>query len=74
MTHKWILDVLTDLKEFAQDNDLPVLAGQLEDTTVIALAEMTSTSQPSLRPQREYVNGKLVRPLFTNLGGRAGSC
>ena len=42
MRSDWILDVLTDLKTFATANDLPVLAEQLDDTAIVALAEIAS--------------------------------
>lgn len=42
MRSDWILDVLTDLKTFATANDLPVLAEQLDDTAIIALAEIAA--------------------------------
>lgn len=42
MTNDWILDVLADLRTFAQDNNLPSLAASLEDTSLIAAAEITS--------------------------------
>lgn len=38
----WILDVLADLKAFASANGLGALAEQLDDTTLIAAAEITS--------------------------------
>ncbi len=38
----WILDVLADLKSFALANDLGALAEQLQDTTLIAAAEIAS--------------------------------
>jgi len=44
MGHKWIIDVLADLKSFAQANDLTLLADQLEQTATVASAEITSTS------------------------------
>jgi len=40
MRSDWILDVLSDLKNFAQANDLLVLAEQLDDATIVALAEI----------------------------------
>jgi hypothetical protein len=43
--NKWILDVLTDLKAFALANDLGVLAGQLDDTTLIAATEIASQAE-----------------------------
>ena len=42
MRSDWILDVLTDLKTFAAANDLPVLAEQLDDTAIVALAEIAA--------------------------------
>jgi len=40
MHNDWILDVLADLKAFAVANDLGGLAEQLDDTTLIAAAEI----------------------------------
>lgn len=42
MQHDWILDVLADLRTFAKANSLEALAEQLEDTTLIAAAEIAS--------------------------------
>lgn len=42
MRSDWILDVLTDLKTFANANELPVLAEQLDDTAIVALAEIAA--------------------------------
>jgi len=44
MGHRWIIDVLADLKSFAQANDMVLLADQLEQTTTVAAAEITSNS------------------------------
>lgn len=38
----WILDVLTDLKSYAQKNGLTVLAEQLDDTRLVAAAEIAT--------------------------------
>jgi hypothetical protein len=40
MTHDWILDVLRDLRSFARHNDMHRLAEQLDDTALVAMAEM----------------------------------
>lgn len=40
MTDKWIIDVLSDLRTFAQQNDLPALAEHLDDAKVIAASEI----------------------------------
>ncbi len=44
MKYDWILDVLSDLKTFAQSNDLKVLADQLEETRQVAAIEIVSVS------------------------------
>ena len=46
----WILDVLVDLKSFAAANDLAVLAEQLDDTLLVAAAEIAA--QSGERPKR----------------------
>jgi hypothetical protein len=40
----WILDVLADLKNFAAANGMVALAEQLDDTKIVAAAELSSTS------------------------------
>ncbi|WP_162617632.1 hypothetical protein [Yoonia maritima] len=40
MGHDWIIDVLADLKRFANTHDLPMLEAQLENTTLVASAEI----------------------------------
>lgn len=42
MKNDWILDVLADLRTFAHENELPSLAASIEDTSLIAAAEITS--------------------------------
>lgn len=42
MKSEWILDVLTDLKTFARANGMPALAEQLDDTTIVAMAEIAA--------------------------------
>lgn len=42
MGHEWIIDVLADLKSFAKQNDLPLLAVQLDDTALVASAEIAT--------------------------------
>ncbi len=45
MRNDWILDVLADLKAFAQNNELTLLAEQLETTRRTALAEIASSNE-----------------------------
>lgn len=40
MRNTWIVDVLADLRRFAEQNDLPLLAVQLDETTLVAQAEI----------------------------------
>ncbi len=45
MQNEWILDVLADLKTFAQQNGLGVLAEQLDDTQLVAASELALTGE-----------------------------
>ncbi|UWR24276.1 hypothetical protein [Sulfitobacter sp. S190] len=45
MKSDWILDVLADLRTFANANGLPALAEQLDDTALIATAEIASLGE-----------------------------
>lgn len=42
MGNDWIIHVLSDLQSFAKDNDLPLLAVKLEQTALVASAEIRS--------------------------------
>lgn len=51
----WILDVLADLKTFASANGLVALAEQLDDTQLVAAAELASqASRTDARRDGEY--------------------
>ncbi len=45
MRSDWILDVLADLRTFALSNDLPALAEQLDDTALVAMAEISALEE-----------------------------
>lgn len=45
MRSDWILDVLADLKAFAMSSNLPALAEQLDDTALVALAEIAALDE-----------------------------
>ncbi len=49
MKHEWILDVLTDLRNFARTNDLPALAKQLTNTVDLAEIEISSAEEEGRR-------------------------
>ncbi|MFQ1699515.1 hypothetical protein ACJ5NV_02855 [Loktanella agnita] len=66
MGHEWIIDVLADLKSFAKQNDLPLLAVQLEETSLVASAEiatMVGKSSPVMRGDHAG-----TRPIFASSG------
>ncbi len=45
MQNDWMLDVLADLKRFAQLNGMPMLADKLSETATVAALEMTSVEE-----------------------------
>ncbi|TFL19413.1 hypothetical protein [Jannaschia formosa] len=47
MSKDWIIEVLGDLRGFATMNELPNLAAQLEESIIVAIAEVTQ-SEPAL--------------------------
>lgn len=64
MKNDWILDVLADLRAFAQENDLPKLVAQLEDTSLVAAVELASTETGALQALRGNAGhaGQVLRP------------
>lgn len=48
--NEWILDVLSDLKSFATANGMSALAEQLDDTKLIAAAEIASKNDEARAP------------------------
>ncbi len=52
MGHEWIIDVLADLRSFATANNLPVLASHLDETALIASAEIDTTMEKPSRQVR----------------------
>lgn len=49
MRSDWVLDVLADLRSFAEANALPLLAEQLDDTALVAIAEIASRDERSAK-------------------------
>lgn len=45
MQSDWILDVLADLRNYALSREMPLLAEHLDDTALIALAEIAACQQ-----------------------------
>ena len=44
MRHAWILEVLTDLRTYAEGNDLPLIAAAADRTIDVARAEITAVN------------------------------
>jgi hypothetical protein len=63
MANDWIIDVLADLKTYAKKNGLSALAGQLEETTLVALAEIASRDGKALETAKWEIDetGRLYR-------------
>ncbi len=55
--NEWILDVLSDLSAFAVANGMSALAEQLDDTRLVAAAEITSMQNEARTP----ANGNEIR-------------
>lgn len=45
MGNQWIIDVIVDLKSFAQQNELPILAEELARIAAVANAEIDPDSK-----------------------------
>jgi hypothetical protein len=43
MRHDWIFDVLSDLKAYAQKNDLLALSAKVDEVILVARAEIAAT-------------------------------
>jgi hypothetical protein len=67
MGNSWIIDVLADLKTFAQNNELHLLAVQLEETALVAKAEIAEMSQRA--PISVRGEATETRSIFVQAGG-----
>ncbi|MGX9356591.1 hypothetical protein ACS3SW_15925 [Roseobacteraceae bacterium S113] len=65
MQHDWILDVLADLRTYAQTNGLSAVAEQLEDTRIVAMAEIASGTEEDRfgGGPRETAHRAIVAPI-----------
>lgn len=54
MKNDWILDVLADLKVFAESNDLINLANKLEETARVACSEIEPQRDDTPRDVGQY--------------------
>lgn len=67
MGNDWIIDVLADLKTFAQKNDLALLAVQLDETAIVAKAEISQMSERA--PMAVRGEATETRSIFVEAGG-----
>lgn len=68
MGQKWIIDVISDLREFADQNGLPLLAHQLDVTSTVAQAEIASMLEGAPRA----ANANAIEPAGSFGGSRSG--
>ncbi|MBU2991794.1 hypothetical protein Q4555_13905 [Octadecabacter sp. 1_MG-2023] len=66
MGQKWIIDVISDLRAFADQNGLPLLAAQLDVTSSIAESEITSMLEGA--PQAANVNASQPAAVLAEIG------
>jgi hypothetical protein len=59
MRHDWIFDVLTDLRSYAEQNDLQALAAQVEMALAIAHAEIGAAMCPASQRKEDEGNTNL---------------
>ena len=63
MRRDWIIDVLADLKAFAEHNGLDATAAGLEDAALVAVAELSSDLGT-----RAVVEAEVAQPAYGDAG------
>ncbi|NSX56846.1 hypothetical protein [Parasulfitobacter algicola] len=60
MKNKWILDVLFDLRAYAQENGLMALAEHLEEASFLASAEIATLEERAARstPANDHIRSE----------------
>ena len=77
---RWIIDVLADLRAFAEQNNLPLLAAQLGETALVAQVEIAQ--MPVAMAEGTALAGHGATPLAVhgdnagtrNISGPGGTC
>lgn len=69
MPNEWILDVLTDLRLFAEQNGLSSLADQLDDTVLVAATEIASVGSSGGTNQKVDNGYAAIEPSATIAAG-----
>lgn len=67
MGNDWIIDVLADLRTFAQKNDLPLLAIQIDETALVAQAEIAQVIERA--PSKVRGEATETRSIFIQAAG-----
>ena len=66
MKQDWIIDVLRDLRSFASANGMDTLAAQIDETQLVAMAEIESKTD---EPLSDTTNTKSpIRSLLVEVG------
>lgn len=62
MGHQWMVDVIVDLKRFAQQNELPVLAHELARLAAVADAEIDACNRgaPPMARMEDTESGRFL--------------
>ena len=74
MRREWIIDVLADLKAFAEHNGMDATAAGLEDAALVAVAEISSLARRCMVAEADPVPvaydraGGNVTELFSHRG------
>ncbi|SLN52524.1 hypothetical protein AQS8620_02304 [Aquimixticola soesokkakensis] len=69
MPNEWIIDVLTDLRAFAEKNGLPATADQLDDARLIVATELANVAADlSQRANRNDAPNRELTRLHSGCG------
>ncbi|WP_424940551.1 hypothetical protein [Aliiroseovarius sp. S253] len=71
MSDKWIVDVITDLMAYAENNGLSVTAEWLDDARLIALTEIADMSREKRKIAHSYDKPSRRPSLYLASGGHA---
>ncbi|GLQ34501.1 hypothetical protein GCM10007939_07840 [Amylibacter marinus] len=64
MKHEWMIDVLSDLQNFAKQHDLDRLAEHIEDTLLVAASELAAQRQGSAQGADEISDRRTTGTIY----------
>lgn len=72
MANEWIIDVLADLRQYAQRHHYMALAEQLDDALVVAAGELMveADATDALRSGAHAMDGPLISAVSSRAPGR----